>query len=186
MAKLKLLPLSYYFELHDLLTLLTLLGGNYNINLPIKLNECAVNTRQNELIAIDKTRTKKADENFWIRSSKLLNIIIKRANIEIKQIDKQYLTKVYWNYFENCYSEVNSFSWTLLCNCGSCNAIQKVVNSTPQWWVQTLVHTSQKPKLSLSLSLSLSLFPLVCNDLTNQYFGKLHRLLWAKEGSFPL
>ena len=60
-AKLKLQPLSYYFELHDLLTLLTLLGGNYNINLPIKLNECAVNTRQNELIAIDKTRTKKAD-----------------------------------------------------------------------------------------------------------------------------
>ena len=61
MAKLKLLPLSYFFKLHDLLTLLTLLGGNYNINLPIKLNECAVNTRQNELIAIDKTRTKKAD-----------------------------------------------------------------------------------------------------------------------------
>ena len=132
MAKLKLLPLSYYFELHDLLTLLTLLGGNYNINLPIKLNECAVRTRQNELIAIDKTRTKKADENFWIRSSKLLNIIIKSANIEIKQIDKQYLTKVYWNYFENCYSEVNSCSWTLLCNCGSCNTIQKVINSTPQ------------------------------------------------------
>ena len=79
MAKLKLLPLSYYFELHDLLTLLTLLGGNYNITLPIK---CAVNTQQNELIAIDKTRTKKADENFWIRSSKLLNIIIKSANIE--------------------------------------------------------------------------------------------------------
>ena len=61
MAKLKLQPLSYYFELYDLLTLLTLLVGNYNINLPIKLNECAVNTRQNELIAINKTRTKKAD-----------------------------------------------------------------------------------------------------------------------------
>ena len=132
MAKLKLLRLSYYFELHDLLTLLTLLGGNYNIILPIKLNECAVNIRQNELIAIDKTRTKKVYENFWIRSSKLLNIIIKSANIEIKQIDKQYLTKVYWNYVENCYSEVNSCPWTLLCNCGSCNTIQKVVNSTPQ------------------------------------------------------
>ena len=132
MAKLKLLPLSYYFELHDLLTLLTLLGGNYDINLPIKINESAENTRQNELTAIDKTRTKKADKNFWIRSSKLLNIIIKSANIEIKQIDKQYPTKVYWNYIENCYSEVNSCSWTLLCNCGSCNTIQKLVNSTSQ------------------------------------------------------
>ena len=72
-----------------------MLGGNYNINLPIKLNECAVKTRQNELIAIDQTRTKKADENFLIRSSKLLNIIIKSTNIEIKQTDKQYLKKVY-------------------------------------------------------------------------------------------
>ena len=62
MAKLKLLPLSYYFDFHDLLTLLILLGGNYNINLPIKWNECA---RQNELIAIDKTCTKKLDVNFW-------------------------------------------------------------------------------------------------------------------------
>ena len=58
MAKFKLLPLSYYSEFHDLLTLLALLGGNYNINLPIKLIECAVNTRQNELIAIDKTGNK--------------------------------------------------------------------------------------------------------------------------------
>ena len=66
MAKLKLLLLSYYFELHDLLTLLTLLGGKYNINLPIKLNECAVDIRQNELMAIDNTRTKKADENFGL------------------------------------------------------------------------------------------------------------------------
>ena len=132
MAKLKLLPLSYYFELHDLLTLLTLLGGNYNINLTIQLNECVVNNRQNELIAIDKPCTKRADGNCWIRSSKLLNIIIKSANIEIKQIDKQNLTKYYWNYFRNCYSEVNSCSWTLLCNCGSCNTIQKVVNSTPR------------------------------------------------------
>ena len=91
-----------------------------------------IENRQNELIAIDKTRTKKADKNFWIRSIKLLNIIIKNANIEIKEIDEQYLAKVYWNYFENCYSEGNSCSWTLLCNCGSCSTIQKVVNSTPQ------------------------------------------------------
>ena len=98
MAKPKLLPLSYYFELHDLLTLLTLLGGNYNINLPTKLNECAVNTRQNDLIAIDKTCTQKTDENFWIICRKLLNIIIKSANNEIRQIDKQYQTKNYWNY----------------------------------------------------------------------------------------
>ena len=73
-------------------------------------------------MSIDKTRTKKADENFWIRSSKLLKIIIESANIEIKQIDKQYLTKVYWNYFENCYSEVNS-----------CSAIVAAVTQFRKW-----------------------------------------------------
>ena len=36
-AKPKLVPLSYYFELHDLLTLSTLLGGNYNIKFANKI-----------------------------------------------------------------------------------------------------------------------------------------------------
>ena len=84
LAKLRLLPLFYLFELQDLLTPITLLRGNYNIKLPIKLNKYAVNTQRNELIAIDKTRKKKTEENFWVRSSKLLNIILKSANIEPK------------------------------------------------------------------------------------------------------
>ena len=95
LSELKLLPMSYYFELDDLLTLTTLLQGNYNIQLSIKLN--AMNTQQNELIAIDKSHTKKKDENFWARSNKVLNIISKCTNIELKDIDKQFLTKVYWN-----------------------------------------------------------------------------------------
>ena len=35
---------------------------NYDIELPNKLNENAINTRQNELIAIDISHTKKTDE----------------------------------------------------------------------------------------------------------------------------
>ena len=34
----RLLSSSYYFELHDLLKLLSMLKGIYNIKLPIKLN----------------------------------------------------------------------------------------------------------------------------------------------------
>ena len=84
---------------------------------------------QNELIEIEKFRTKKADENFWTRSSRLLNIIRKCANIELENINKQFLTKLYWNYFEKQYSEANSCSWSLLCNCGNCNPVQKVDHS---------------------------------------------------------
>ena len=40
----KLLLLSYNFELHDLIKIITLLQGNYNIELRNKLNENAINT----------------------------------------------------------------------------------------------------------------------------------------------
>ena len=59
LSKLKLLALTFYFELHDLLMLLDLMKGSFNIKLPIKPN--ATNARQRELTAIDKSRTKKAD-----------------------------------------------------------------------------------------------------------------------------
>ena len=129
LKKLRLLPLTYYFELHDLLTLTALMLGSSNIKLPIRQTVNAINTRQNELIEIEKFRTKKADENFWTRSSRLLNIIRKCANIELEDINKQFLTKLYWNYFEKQYSEANSCSWSLLCNCGNCNPVQKVDHS---------------------------------------------------------
>ena len=91
LTTLKLLPLSYYFELHDLLMLISLLKGSYNIKIPIKTNnnEGLLSTRQNELITINKTRTRKADENFWKRTSYLLNIIRKVGNVDLDQIDKK-------------------------------------------------------------------------------------------------
>ena len=128
LTTLKLLPLSYYFELHDLLMLISLLKGSYNIKIPIKTNnnEGLLSTRQNELITINKTRTRKADENFWKRTSYLLNIIRKVGNVNLDQIDKKYLTKIYWNYFFKSYSEVNLCSWAFNCSCGHCNPVQKL------------------------------------------------------------
>ena len=101
--------------------------GSYNIKIPIKTNnnEGLLSTRQNELITINKTRTRKADENFWKRTSYLLNIIRKVGNVDLEQIDKKYLTKIYWNYFKS-YSEVNLCSWAFNCSCGHCNPVQKL------------------------------------------------------------
>ena len=128
LTTLKLLPLSYYFKLHDLLMLISLLKGSYNIKIPIKTNnnEGLLSTRQNELITINKARTRKADENFWKRTSYLLNIIRKVGNVDLDQIDKKYLTKINWNYFFKSYSEVNLCSWAFNCSCGHCNPVQKL------------------------------------------------------------
>ena len=121
--------MSYYFELHDLLMLVSILNGNYNIKTPIKLHktdEYQSCTRQNEQIIITKTRTRKADENFLRRASYLLNLIQKVGKVDREQIDKKYLTNLYWNYFYKEYSEVNLCCWAINCSCGNCNPVQKV------------------------------------------------------------
>ena len=61
LEKLNLLPLSLYLELHYLLLLIDFTLEKYNIKIPITKNEkCDVQTtRQNELIYMHKTRTKR-------------------------------------------------------------------------------------------------------------------------------
>ena len=78
-----------YFELHNAL-LLPIMQGNYNIRKPVSIKNNPGNTRQTSgnQINIEKTRTKKADENFWKRSSRLLNIITKKTNYEINELTK--------------------------------------------------------------------------------------------------
>ena len=69
LIELILLPLSYYFELRDLLVLVSMLKCSYNIKLPIKLNtkpnDDLLFTRQKDLTSTTKTRTRKADEIFF-------------------------------------------------------------------------------------------------------------------------
>ena len=57
------------------------------------------NTRQIELININQTRTKKADENFWRRSSQLLKTICKITNLAIESLNKKRLTELYFFFF---------------------------------------------------------------------------------------
>ena len=120
LGKLNLLHLSLYIELHDLLLLITFLSGQYTRN---QNCEDQPNSRQFELININQTRTNKVDENFWRRSSQLLNIICKITNLSIESLNKKRLTEINWNYFSRQYSEANSCTWTFLCNC---NPVQKV------------------------------------------------------------
>ena len=73
LTELRLIPLSYYFEQHDLLMQVSMLKGSYNIKLRIKSNtkpnDDILLTRQKDLTLITKSRTRKADEIFWKRTS---------------------------------------------------------------------------------------------------------------------
>ena len=90
--------LSLFIELHDILLLIAFLSGN--VNIPTTKNQNCVDqpiTRQFELININQTTTKKADENFWSRSSQLLNIICNITNLAIESFSKKRLSEL-----QNC------------------------------------------------------------------------------------
>ena len=121
---LKILPLSMYMEMHDVLYLLSILEGNYYVpedKLPKrKENE----TRQKQEFELPKHRLHKSDENFFFRATKLFNIISRTTE---KPMTKKLLREMYQNYFHRSYNELDSCTWRLLCNCGICNPMKKLV-----------------------------------------------------------
>ena len=72
---LKLLPLSMYFELHDILYLVSLLKNKHDIDLNTTIHKNESRTRQATRgeIAVHATRLKKSNENYYIRSNTLFN-----------------------------------------------------------------------------------------------------------------
>ena len=113
-----------YMEMHDVLYLLSILEGNYYVpedKLPKrKENE----TRQKQEFELPKHRLHKSDENFFFRATKLFNIISRTTE---KPMTKKLLTEMYQNYFHRSYNELDSCTWRLLCNCGICKPMKKLV-----------------------------------------------------------
>ena len=66
-----------YMELHDLLLLLSIMKGNYNISRSKIPNFKLTETRQSNEFEIPKHRLRKCDENFWTRATRLYNIVRK-------------------------------------------------------------------------------------------------------------
>ena len=68
LTELRLLPLSYNFELHDLLLLVSMLKGSYNIKLPIKTNtipkDDLLSTRQKDITSITKLEQERPTKTF--------------------------------------------------------------------------------------------------------------------------
>ena len=129
LLKCNLLPVSMYYELHDILYLDSLLKGKYDKDINNFISKTSVeSTRQSSRseLEVTRTRTQKADENFFIRSSNLHNIMSRALARMSLKFNKSNLTYLYWNYFTIRYSETNPCTWRIICKCNHCNPTGKL------------------------------------------------------------
>ena len=126
LLRLKILPLSMYMEVHDILYLISVVEGNYEAkNMPVTKSRGRLTRQQTELY-IPQQRLKKCDENFWIRAPKLLNLV-QRSLFANEIINKKRIAKLYHAFFRDRFNEIDSYSWRVLCPCGNCNPLKKLV-----------------------------------------------------------
>ena len=102
------LPLSIYVEMHDLLFLLSMRNGDYDIEETLDYIPSLGNTRQNQRgeYRLYKSRLMKTDDNFFRRTKVLFN----------------YVSQTYPNFG----NERIKCTWRIICRCGNCNITNKI------------------------------------------------------------
>ena len=129
---LKLLPLSLYLELHDILFLLQIFYGKYDIDFADFLTmKPEGRLRKLKLFDLPSLHYKRSEENFWYRTAKLVNIINPFVDVLHQEgciTAKNSLSFLYWEFFDKFYNSVNSCTWKLCYGCLSCNECP-VINS---------------------------------------------------------
>ena len=98
---LKLLALSLYVEMHDLLVLLSLLDNKFDIKVNFEYQNFGM-IRQNAIgeLKIAKNRLRRNDENFFHRAKLLYNIFSKVPSHSTQLSSKKTVSDIYWNFFE--------------------------------------------------------------------------------------
>ena len=121
-----------YFELHDILYLVSLLNSKHEIDLNtiIRKNESGTRQATRGEIAVQATRLKKSNENFYVRSNTLYNYFSQIVDFENQDYDslKISLTHTYWKFFNRNFAENNLCMRRILCWCGNCNPPGKITN----------------------------------------------------------
>ena len=129
---LKLLPLSMYFELYDILYLVLLLKNKHDIDLNTIIHKNESRTRQATRgeIAVHATRLKKSNENYYIRSNTLYNYFSQIVDFENQDYDslKISIKNTYWKFFNRKFAENNLCMWRIPCWCRNCNPPGKIMN----------------------------------------------------------
>ena len=101
---LKLLPLSLYVELHDILFVLQIFYGKYDIDFADFLTmKPEGHLRKYKTFDLPSLHYKRSEENFWYRTAKLVNIInpfVDVLNQESFMTSKKSLSCLYWEFFD--------------------------------------------------------------------------------------
>ena len=125
MKVLKLLPLSLYMEMHDILMLLAMLNDKYDVVLNETLPHAYDSTRQfrrGELplaqARLQKTNSSPAQKDY--------SYLICACPSFHQKPDKTTLTDIHHTFFRKKNNETNTCTWRLLCICGNCNIFEKL------------------------------------------------------------
>ena len=126
LTKLKLLPLSLYEEMHDLLTLSSIINNKFDINWHeyIGFSQYTGTRRASSpRMTTRQSNNKNCRQNFWYRTVKTVNFIDPKF-IDFFDSDglKTKLTSLFWAYFTQLYDENNPCTWRLNCDCTNCSA----------------------------------------------------------------
>ena len=130
LVTLNLLPLSLYIEMRDLLYLLALKQGKNDVELSNLDSIQESSTRQHSRgeLQIKNNRLVRSDENFFHRTKILYNLVLKVYLNYGRSLNKNRVSKIFWQYFCNQYTEENKCTWRIVCKCGYCNINQKLMN----------------------------------------------------------
>ena len=129
LRNLKLLPVSLYFEMHDLLVLSSILNQKTGIQWTRYLRVNDNSSRHSSVLFQIPATSKKQKQDFWYRVARLANIFgpILDLSADTEHL-KSKLLIVYWNFFENYYNEMTPCTWRIICGCpiGTCAVNKKI------------------------------------------------------------
>ena len=128
LIKLHILPLSLYVEMHDLLMLLSIKTGEFDVESSIENETICDNTRQSNRgeFKLSKPRLNKTNENFFRRTKLLYNYVLRVIESFGNFLNKATIQNIYWKFFTKQYTEENKCTWRVICRCGNCNPLGKI------------------------------------------------------------
>ena len=116
--------------MYHLILLIALKQGKYDVELSNLDSTQESTTRQHSRgeNQINKNRLVRSDEYFFHRTKIVYNLMLKVYSNYGRSLNKNTLSKIFWNYFCNQYTEENKCTWRIVCKCGYCNNNQNLMN----------------------------------------------------------
>ena len=113
--------------MHDLLYFFAVKQGKYDVELSNLDSIQGSTTRHYSRgeLQINKNRLVRSDENFFNRTKILYNLVLKIYSNYDRSLNKNTVSKIFWQFFCNQSTEENKCTWRIVCKCGNCNINQK-------------------------------------------------------------